>query len=136
MYCLTLLEGPPKVHVCFFIFSEFNHILSQKMFGGLKDVERYEKQFKEATLPYTNESDHVNTSKAKYHQDKGGKNFEIISNKSDFLKFEFLNSALDRRIYYRQMLNISIMLINEIHRHDLNQSISVAYLLHLTVAHL
>ena len=41
------------------------------MFGGLKDVERYEKQFKEATLPYTNAIDHVNTSKAKYHQDKG-----------------------------------------------------------------
>jgi len=38
------------------------------MFGGLKDVERYEKQFKEATLPYTNAIDHVNTSKAKYHQ--------------------------------------------------------------------
>ena len=41
------------------------------MFGGLKDVERYEKQFKEATLPYTNAIDHVNTSKAKYHQAQG-----------------------------------------------------------------
>jgi len=40
----------------------------KKMFGGLKDVERYEKQFKEATLPYTNAIDHVHTSKVKYHQ--------------------------------------------------------------------
>ena len=51
--------------------AEFNQNEIQKMFGGLKDVERYEKQFKEATLPYTNAIDHVNTSKAKYHQDKG-----------------------------------------------------------------
>ena len=77
MQCVTLVEGPPvrsgppTGHVCFLIFSELNENLPQKMFGGLKDVERYEKQFKEATLPYTNAIDHVNTSKAKYHQDKG-----------------------------------------------------------------
>ena len=41
----------------------------QKMFGGLKDVERYEKQFKEATLPYRNAVNNVNEAKAKYHQD-------------------------------------------------------------------
>ena len=40
------------------------------MFGGLKDVERYEKQFKEATLPYRNAVNNVNEAKAKYHQDK------------------------------------------------------------------
>ena len=57
----------------------------QKMFGGLKDVERYEKQFKEATLPYTNAIDHVNTSKAKYHQDKGFKQFKI-TNLSEVLR--------------------------------------------------
>ena len=48
------------------------------MFGGLKDVERYEKQFKEATLPYRNAVNNVNEAKAKYHQDTDWNKFRGI----------------------------------------------------------